>query len=282
MDTSAVPAGTIVVGVDGSPSGERALRWAIDQAIVENRDLTVVHALLVGDTAWLAQAGVDEGVLVTRMREEALGLLELAREDAEKRAPGITVHEALVVGDPRQVLVDLSREAAMVVLGSRGRGPVRSLLLGSVGVAVMRHAHCPVVIHRPGHPGLVRHGVLVGVDGTEHSRPALEFAFAQASLSRLPLTVLHCYWADPLSTDDSRERLLLAEAIAGLQERYPDVGVTREVQPGAPEHVLVRRGEQMDLLVVGAHVGGLGSEVLFGSVAASVVEHARCPVAVVR
>ena len=58
----------------------------------------------------------------------------------------------------------------MVVLGSRGRGPMRTLLLRSVGVAVTKHAECPVVVVRPGNRGLVRNGVLVGADGSEHSQ----------------------------------------------------------------------------------------------------------------
>ena len=82
----------------------------------------------------------------------------------------------------------------MLVLGSRGRGQLRSLLLGSVGVALVRHARCPVVVHRPGHAGTVRDGIVVGADATEESLPVLEFAYREASLRKLPLTVLYSYW----------------------------------------------------------------------------------------
>src|SRR6478736_648774 len=77
----------------------------------------------------------------------------------------------------------------MVVLGSRGRGRVSSLLLGSVGVAVVGHATCPVVVRRPARDR-VRRGVLVGTDLTDDSRPALEFAYGLASVRHLTLTVL--------------------------------------------------------------------------------------------
>jgi nucleotide-binding universal stress UspA family protein len=74
--------------------------------------------------------------------------------------PGRSDHAAVVQPGP--------------VLGSRGRGPLLSHLPGSVGVHVVRHATCPGVVHRPGHPGQVRHGVVVAVDATEEE--ALEHA----------------------------------------------------------------------------------------------------------
>ena len=186
--------GTVVVGVDGSKSASRALAWAVDQALAEHRALTLVHAVLPVGAAWLDQDGIDHRIGVDPMHTEGHELLRRAREAVTERAPDLEVHEVLRVVDPRELLLSLSAQAALVVLGSRGRGPVRSLLLGSVGVALSRHAYCPVVIHRPCHQGKVRHGVLVGVDGTADSQAALEFAFRQASLRALPLTVLHAFW----------------------------------------------------------------------------------------
>ena len=129
------------------------------------------------------------------------------------------------------------------MLGSRGRGPALSHLLGSVGLSVVRHAACPVVVHRPGHPGRVRDGVVVAVDATEDSIPVLEFAFRQASLRRLPIRVLH-YALDPrpallgvadgggLPEPGEWDVLGLAEAMAGLGERYPDVHSSVRTAPG--------------------------------------------------
>lgn len=281
MSTMGIPAGTIVVGVDGSDSSDRALQWAIEQARVQNRDITLVNSFSLAQSVWLAQAGVDFGGVVAALREDAHRIIKLAREDVETSVPDVEVREVVVAHDIRQTLVELSREAAMIVLGSRGRGPVRSLLLGSVGAAVIRHAHCPVVIHRPLQEGIGRrHGVLVGIDGTEFSQPALEFAFQQASWLGQPLTVLHCYWPNPLLSDAEQQRVV-AETIAGMQERYPDVAVSAEVEKGSPESRLVVLGDRMELVVVGAHAGGLASQILLGSVAASVVENARTTVAVV-
>lgn len=274
-----VPAGTVVVGVDGSASARTALCWATDQAITERRPLTLV----------CAESSVDDGV--------GQSVLEQARMEVSSQPAELEVHELLIVADPREALLQLSRQAALVVVGSRGRGPVRRLLLGSVGVAVTRHASCPVIVVRPGHPGLVRHGVLVGVDGGETSRAVLDFAFRQASFRGLPLTVLHTFVdapaygaaagipvpvvVEPLS-ELEEERLLLAECMSGLQEKYPDVRVRTELARGLPAERLLQEAPRMNLVVVGSHPGAsAASHLLRGSVAMTVVEHATCPVALV-
>lgn len=233
METTLIPAGTVLVGLDGSPSADRALDWAIDHAVREHRQLTLVH-----------------GLEPVHEHSEAHDILERARQHCREVAPDLAVHVALWTADPRVVLHDLGGAAAIVVVGSHGRGPVRSFLLGSVGLSVTRHAPCPVVVVRPYHPGVVRNGVLVLAD--ERSRPVVEYAFRQAALRDLPLTILR-------STDDA---LGVAEAVAGLAEKFPEVR-TRTVTGDA-----ARESARMDLLVVGsADVG--------------VVGHAECPVAVV-
>ena len=273
-----VPAGTIVVGVDGSGSSDQALAWAVRHAQLEHRALTIAHAV----PSTLNPAG-----------DLAAGhrVVAAAHDEARRRAPGLEVHEVVSAVDPRSLLIELSEHAATVVVGSRGRGPLASMLLGSVGAALARHAHCPVVVHRPTRPGLVRRGVLVGVDGAVDSTDVLEHAFRLASQRGLPLTVLHCYgdvlaasaagqFAPPVDPVD--HEVLLSESMAGMREKFPDVHVTVDVVRRAPEGALVAMAKHMDLVVVGAHHGGLASAVMFGSVAATVVEHATCPVMVVR
>ncbi len=158
-----------------------------------------------------------------------------------------------------------------------------SLLLGSVGVAVTRHASCPTVVVRPGHRGIVRHGVLAGIDGTERSLVPLEFAYLQASLRGLPLTVLHCPQDLP-PRDDDESRLVVSETMSGLGEKYPDVRARVELARGPADSSLVRAAQRMDLVVLGVDHGAghatLGT-MLSGSVSMSVLEHATCPVALV-
>ena len=289
--TSTTALGSIVVGVDGSPSAGRALSWAIDQAVCERRPITLVHAVGPQGAVWMDQAGLDTRIGREHMETASQQLLAEARAEVARRAPEVDVHEVLRVADPRDVLLDLSREATMIVLGSRGRGPVRSLLLGSVGVAVTRHADCPVIVLRPGNRGLVRNGILVGADGSEPSQATLEFAYRQASLRDLPLTVLHCLWDARTASLEPRlvldlaaapeQRLLLAESVAGMAEKFPDVVARTEVALGIVDACLVTISQRMDMVVVGSHFGGHTAGLVFGGVAASVVEHATCTVAVV-
>jgi nucleotide-binding universal stress UspA family protein len=262
-----VPAGTIVVGVDGSPSSVSAVRWAVEQAVADHRPLTLAHAT----------------------REPGEVLTE-AHAVGARPAPTLEVHGVTSQLAPRDMLLALSDAAATVVVGSRGLGPVRSLLLGSVGVALVRHAGCPVVVHRPANHGVVRQGVVVGVDGTPDSHPVLEEAYHQAALRDLPLLVLHCVWDAPAAiagphlvvatADLESERLLVAETVAGFGEKYPEVRARTELARGTADGALVAASSRMNLVVVGAHHGRTGS-VPFGSVAASVVEHAHATVEVV-
>jgi nucleotide-binding universal stress UspA family protein len=287
-----IRSGTIVVGLDDSESSKRALTWAAEQAVADHRELTLVHTISAVSPAYLDAAAEDPRTARAALLAQAEAVLTAARNDVAQRAPGLVVHEVFSFEDPREQLLELSKRAALVVVGSRGRGKVRSLLLGSVGVALVRHSACPVVIHRPWNPGLVRNGIVVGADGSEESRSVLEFAYHQAAVRDLPLTVLHCFpdgraamgasyvVNDPAAAFES-ERLLLAESMAGLAEKHPDVMARTQLAGGMPEEQLVRRGDRMNLIVVGAHQSGNVTQMLFGSVSVAVTEHATCPVAVV-
>ena len=284
--------GSIVVGVDGSQHADRALQWAIHQAVGERRALTIVHAVHAVTPAFTDAAIIDAQNAKSAHDATGQKVLDDARSKIERTAPSLEVHEVFDLADPRDVLLQLSDSAAVLVVGSRGRGKLRSLLLGSVSVALVRHAHCPVVVARPEHRGTVRNGVVVGVDASAEARPVLEFAYRQASLHDLPLTILDCVWDIQAGTMGAylvsdapanleAERLALAEATAGMTEKYPEVHVTTRMARGIPQEALVRLGERMDLIVVGAHQDSRISQALFGSVSVAVVESATCPVAVV-
>ena len=263
--------GSIVVAVDGAQHAERAVGWAADQASLEGRHLIVVSV------------GEDTGALA-----------DTAVESANRLHPELSVRALTIPGDPREGLVDLSSQAHLLVVGSRGRGAFKSVMLGSVSAAVSAHAACPVVVCRPdGHePGK---GVLVGADGTAESLPVIEFAYRQAALRDLPLTVLHCFWdvaaavaeyrrargevADPPELTDLHA--LLAQSVAGLAETYPDVLVALSLKHGLVDEALAPRAASWDLIVVGRHPMTSLSRVLTGSIATSVVERARTTVAVV-
>lgn len=267
--------GTIVVGVDGSPASKRVLHWAARQAAAERRGLTLVHTVHAVTLAHLDGSTLEPDTDQELLQQGGRTILEAAGSDAARWAPGVEVGHVLGVADPRDLLVWMSETAAMVVVGSRGRGPLRSAVLGSVGVALVRHAQCPVVVVRPGNIGRVRNGIVAGVDALPESGPVLEFSYAEASVRDLPLTVVHA------GEDAESGRLALAEAIAGMGEKYPDVTVTTRLTQGPALDELVRVGKRMDLIVVGSHQAGGLDRVRRPSVAVAVVEHASCPVAVV-
>ena len=204
------------------------------------------------------------------------------------------VVSALVDADPRLALTELSTEAHLVALGSRGRGPVRTALLGSVSASVARHAHCPVVVCRPpGDPTPSSTRIVVGADGSAASRPVLEFAFEQASLRQAPLTVMHCFWEVLVATrgpgmvaasepdDYSDLWLLLAESVAGFAEKYPDVEVTQELARGLVDQCLIDHAPDAGLVVVGRSPASGWSRFLHASCALAVLERAHTTVAVV-
>jgi nucleotide-binding universal stress UspA family protein len=247
------------------------------------------------DTVWIAPVGMSPsmgtGVGLEALETQAKELLAGTHAEVTARAPELEVHELLGFGDPRQVLLDVAARASLVVMGSRGLGPVRSLLLGSVAVGVSHHVPCPLVVMRPTDDA-DRSGLLVAVDGTERSAAPLEFAFQHAAMHGLPLTVLHAYWdvrhAAVHAHDDQEgvhadeeELLLLAETLAGMSDKYPDVVVRRALATGLADLAVLDAAADKEMVVLGTHHGSKAGEMLFGSVATTVLEHATCTVAVV-
>lgn len=293
MDLAAVPAGSIVVGFDGSTWSDAALEWGIAQASLEGRPLTLLHAIaptMVPNAGLYDGSEIAYGRFTDEMQTDERSILDAAVAQAHALDPGLDVHPMLVISDARTAMLDLSESAAMIVVGSRGRGPVASLLLGSVSVTVSKHAACPVIVVRPHDEDHPRHGILVGVDGTKASVAAIEFAYRIASFRVQPLTVLHGYQIadsvlaptpDAPEADISDERALVSESLAGMAEKFPDVAVQVNLARGDGRRELITASADVELLVVGHHQGSHLDNLVQDSVAAVVVEQARCAVVVV-
>jgi nucleotide-binding universal stress UspA family protein len=294
--TREIPAGSVVVGTDGSVHAERAVVWAARQAHAERRPLDVVHAygrVGVGDLAWLGTPGLDQSHLARALREAGETLVQEAAWIAGAEAPGLQVRTHVLDTDARDALLDASASADLVVVGSRGRGPLRRLLLGSVSQSVARLARCPVVVCRPPETRAEGHEVLVGAEGSVASLPVMEFAFRQASLQHLPLVVMHTFIdptlhvrggadATPGEPSDVVElRMLLSESVAGLREKYPDVEVDLRLSEGLVDQCLLDEAPEAQLLVVGRSDVTGWSRFLYSSCALAVLERARTNVAVV-
>ncbi|MGM1062360.1 universal stress protein [Saccharothrix sp. Mg75] len=281
----------IVVGVDGSASALAAVRWAAAEAARHHVPVKLVHAYQ------LPVRGYPEIVLTAhdvRTAFEEVGRERLAEAERTvlEAAPGVEVGKSLVLGGPAAVLVEESRRARLVVLGSQGLGGFSGLLVGSVAVAVSAHGACPVVVIRDQVP--TEGAVVVGVDGSEISEQAVAFAFEQASVRGAPLTAVLA-WTDFLVDSvygsrftvdwaqvEDEELRLLAERLAGWQEKYPDVRVTRAVVRDRPVRALLQAAADAQLLVVGSHGLGGFTGMLLGSTSQALVYHSPCPLAVVR
>jgi nucleotide-binding universal stress UspA family protein len=288
-----VPSGSIVVGVDGSEGAAAARGWAVAHAQLVHRPLVLVHGWQDVASVWLDQAGVD----ALSLRDEISAAGERVVADAASRvaadAPDLEVVRVVRSQDARALLAELSEDAAVTVVGSRGRGPISALFLGSVSSAVARHGRGPVVVVRPGGPAVGQgRGVLAAIDGESGSDPVVEQGFAYAAARALPLTVLHCTFDARMAvggeaTAEAREeaeeeaRSVIAQATSGLSERYPDVAVTPMAVFGHVEEELVEAATDADLVVVGHRDRNPLVSALLGSVSRTFLERAHGAVMVV-
>jgi nucleotide-binding universal stress UspA family protein len=137
----------IIVGVDGSGHSRRALDWAIREAGVRHAPLTVLTVQQVMNSFWAGPAVYPED---TELAEHARKTVQdetdqaLARLPGDARPPQVTVLG--VAGLPAEALLGIGKDADMIVVGSRGAGGFRKLLLGSVASQVTHHARVPVVV----------------------------------------------------------------------------------------------------------------------------------------
>ncbi|SCK15740.1 universal stress protein [Streptomyces sp. WMMB 322] len=289
------PSNAVVVGVDGSASSYSAVEQAAREAALHGVGLHIVTAVTM--VTLPAGAGLRTYEAVRdAMYEGAERHLTQAESRARAAAPGVRISNSAPAGEPVRMLVELSRSASMIVVGHRGLGEFTGLLLGSVASHLAAHAHCPVMVLRgtpnPSGP------VVVGVDGSPANSSAIAFAFAEASLAGADLRAVHVWseWSVPPTPPRDKspayakkpgelkdeEEALLAEALAGTGEKYPDVQVERRTLRGRTRQELMSAAEGARLLVVGARGRGGFAGMLLGSVSQALLRHAPCPVAVVK
>jgi nucleotide-binding universal stress UspA family protein len=142
--------GIIVVGVDGSDRSRDALRWAVDEAKLRQDKVLAVHAWEPPGLSAVdippAEPPVYLPELIAHVQKGAEALVE--RVTAEFKNEGVELEPLAIEGAAASVLVEVAKDADLLVVGSRGRGELAGLLLGSISQQVAQHAPCPVVIHR--------------------------------------------------------------------------------------------------------------------------------------
>ncbi|MEV6324912.1 universal stress protein [Nocardia sp. NPDC051787] len=289
-------AAKVVVGVDGSEGSWTAVQWAADFAAERGRELEIVHGMELIGTSWvLGGYEVLVPAVVDAVREHSKYVVARAEKLAHSVRPEQRVTSRVSTDTGRQLLIDHSAEAYAVVLGATGNtGTVAHL--GSTLLAVTAHAQGTVVVVRTDPDAddtIHRSGpVVVGVDGSPVGEAAIAAAFAEAAARDAELVAVHV-WSDrdfgrfagrvslPEAELDNAEQAILAERLAGWQEKYPDVRVSRQIEVSAPAPHLLSWSKSAQLLVVGSRGRGGFAGLLLGSTANTLVQHASCPVMVV-
>jgi nucleotide-binding universal stress UspA family protein len=257
----------VVVGLDGSGCSTVAFRAAVREARERGCPLVVVHAWLVTEPGVTlpSPARLDEATEDQLAKAVHAHVENLLQDSAD-----VTVEQVLRYGYAGKVLTDASVGAALLVVGSRGLGALRSVLLGSVSQYVLEHAACPVLVVRE-ESGSGAQRVLAGIDGSPVSQEALRWADAEARRRRVPLVVVHGAVSPRSGLDPTpmprrgETAALLRSTVEGVlgAERAGQVEQVADERPAAP--LLLELAGPDDLVVVGR--SGTGGVLRLGSVA---------------
>lgn len=288
----------IAVAIDGSAASDNAVRWAANTAMKRGLPLRLATSYTMPQYLY-AEGMVPPDELFSDLQAEAMEKVEAARAIAHEVAPDVLIGHTIAEGSPIDMLLEMSSDVTMLVLGSRGLGGLSGMVMGSVSAAVVSHAHCPVVVVRQDNnvTEANKYGpVVVGVDGSDVSQKATEYAFEEASARGAELVAVHT-WMDMQAQStlaglsaaqtqweeiEEQQVELLAERLAPLVEKYPDVAVKKIVTRDRPVRALAEQAEGAQLLVTGSHGRGGFRGMLIGSTSRALLQSAPCPMMVVR
>ena len=277
----------IVVGINGSEGSEAALAWALERA---SRHKLPVIALYAVDDRWMS----PDFQYHELVRESGMELLQKVQASARGQAPGVEVETQLRHGSAGAALREASREASMLVVGAHDRHWLDGGPLTDRALQVVSGSDSPVAVIPParGWPATVWWSASTG---SEESLQAVSFAAAEADRGGDELTVVLAFrsparWVEselPASglaeTIVEEDRVVLAESVAGLGDRYPDLVVNRRLETDTePAKALVAAAREARLLVLGSRGRGAFSRLVLGSTAHAVLLNVPCPTVVTR
>jgi nucleotide-binding universal stress UspA family protein len=284
--------GRIVVGVDKSDGAEAAFRWAEREGRARGWSVT---ALLAWDYLDQHRARPGEPFDPTYNEADARRALDEIVVARGRRETSPLIERKVVQDLAARALLEASQEADLLVVGARGLGEFKGLLLGSVSQQVLHHARCPVVVVRPHGPPRRAKGIeriVVGIDGSDGSKRALDWALDAALAHGAAVEAVHAWMtpavAEPLAVMSLDPALLAEAARATLDAAIADADthglpapIVRTVTVASAAGAILQAAEAADLVVVGARgIGGFRG-LLLGSVSQQVANHATCPVVVI-
>lgn len=297
----------ILIGTDGSPAAERAVRWAVMVARDLEAELRIVCCYGLPSFVSAALDGGFAAADDTAIRAGAQAVLADAAAIAQ--AAGVPHSTEAVAGDPAGVLIDMSDEVSAIVVGTRGGGGFSDRLLGTVSAAVPAHAKCPTVVvpyRMAGKFGGVPvpdggeaeqmrplESVTVGVDGSLASEMALAMAMRIAQQCHARLTVIAVVpvginpalvaWL-PAPMDEAsglpEVQAGVEKLIAKYQHEYRELEISVSVIPGSAPSALIAASGHTDLMILGSRGRGGFVGLVLGSTSQAVLHHSRCPVAI--
>ena len=278
----------VVVGVDASRHASHATDWAAAEAARRGTTLYIVHAFdFDPGSAIIGPVGDFSTDPARTAHIQVLAQTEYRVREAHPTLPVVT---ELVHQSPAGALVEASRRAALIVVGTRGRGGFAGLSLGSVSLRLAAHSHCPVVLLRSTEHEIIHSGeIVIGMEHGE-SQAAVRFAFEAAARAGTRVRAVRA-WApypghaqDYISETDILARHAADDMVTVLKdvrEGFPQVQVKISVVRGHPSAVLADASRGARLTVVGAHRRHGPLSVGVGPVIQGLLSHAESPVAVV-
>jgi len=273
----------IVVGINGKPSGDAALLWALDYANARNDEVELVHVV---DDKWTTVTRSLTGTALLDAEHE----LRSRAERAVEEHPGLHVHPTVLEGSPIDALLERADGADLLVIGTHDVGRFQGVVHSTRAAHVAALSTTSVAIVPRGRERSGS-GVVVGVDGSASSVAALGFGAREADRLGQTLTAVYAWQAltpwelvEELNPPDPSEsdKMILAEAVAGLAEEYPDLSIVQSLSRVLPVDALMNASLGGRLLVVGTHGRHGVAKMWLGSVSHELVLAMPCAVVVVK